>query len=77
MDAKRLQEVTQLANDLKNNLTALLEAQSQVMEQIPQSYATITDQAKRDVIDVPKHVENQDFASLNALYKRYANNNTK
>lgn len=77
MDAKRVKEVQQIAKDLKNNLSSLLEIQSQAMEQIPQSYANITDQAKRDVIEVSKHVENQDFASLNALYKRYANNNPK
>lgn len=62
---------------MKKNMDAMLEMHNQAIASIPAEYGTMKEEIMNDLSAVPKHVERKDFASINALLSKYANNNSK
>jgi predicted Zn-dependent protease with MMP-like domain len=70
-------EIQRLASDMKKNMESMLELHTRAIASIPESYGDVKEQIMTDLAEVPKHVENKDFTSINALLNKYANNNSK
>ena len=69
------EEVLKVAEDLKKNLNTMLELNRKAIMEIPNEYEAKKNEIMNDLSDIPKHVEKADFGSINALLKKYANNN--
>jgi predicted Zn-dependent protease with MMP-like domain len=70
-------DTMKVVSDLKNSMNAMMELHSKALAQIPDSYATQKEKIMNDLSAIPKHVETKDFASINALLSKYANNDSK
>ena len=67
----------QIIADLKKNMDAMLELQKQAMDKIPAQHSEIKEKIMNDLSSIPKHIETNDFTSINQLLSRYANYNSK
>jgi hypothetical protein len=63
--------------DLKRSMDAMMELNAKAISMIPDSHATEKEKIMNDLSSVPKYVERKDFASINALLSKYANNDSK
>jgi len=70
-------DTNRVVNDLKRSMDAMMEIHAKALASIPDSYATQKEEIMNDLSILPKHVERKDFASINALLNKYANNDIK
>ena len=70
-------ETDRVIGDLRRSMDAMMELHAKALASIPDTYATQKEEIMNDLSSLPKHVERKDFASINVLLSKYANNDSK
>ena len=70
-------ETDRVIGDLKRSMDAMMELHAKALASIPDTYTSQKEEIMQDLSSVSKHVEAKDFASINTLLSKYANNDIK
>lgn len=68
-------EINKLAENFKKDFDKIMNFQSQLLAQLPETYAKQKAEIEKDIEGVMGAVKNNDLSKLNDLVKKYGNNN--
>lgn len=74
MDFEKLAKVSK---DLQKNFDTMLEANKQIVNNLPPEAEAIKTKILGDLSNLPNFIEKKDIDSINALLKSYADKNNK